>query len=65
MDFENSFSQSRGFLQEKFSWKRGNKEGEVNLFVGYLRHNHVSHIGKMLCKYPVRFYNLFVTIGLV
>ena len=31
-----------------------NKEIEVNLFVGDSRHNYVSHIGKMLCKYPVR-----------
>ena len=43
----------------------GNKEIEVNLFDGYSRYDYVSHIGKMSCEYPVRFYNLLVTIGLV
>ena len=42
-----------------------NKEIEVNLFVGHSRHNYVSHIGKMPCEYPVHFYNLHATIGLV
>ena len=42
-----------------------NKETEVNLFVGYSRHNYVSHTEKMSCEYPVRFSNRLVTIGLV